>query len=226
VLAHFELAYAQRPRFETRDEARPLFYAEGLVKLGVSPRALMRCHGLDTGQIDLLKYSADQPRVPAGNGRESGEWISGQGGQQYAQNKPPWPNLPYQMLPVGGSDGEGGGWRGGGGEDVPAGPPAPVPDNAVGVGKYAGESIPARSPARNFTTDEREEINRIGGETGCHTCGTKEPGTNSGNFIPDHQPPSSLNSSGDPQRLYPQCINCSRQQGLGIARQLRSGGSR
>jgi hypothetical protein len=47
----------------------------------------------------------------------------------------------------------------------------------------------------------------------CHTCGTGDPGTKSGNFVPDHQPPTGINASGQPQRLYPQCLNCSRQQG-------------
>jgi hypothetical protein len=96
--------------------------------------------------------------------------------------------------------------------------------SAVGIGEHAGESIAARSAGRNFTTAERAEINRIGSQTGCHTCGTTNPGTKSGNFVPDHQPASALNVSGGPQRLYPQCINCSREQGLEIARQLSQGG--
>ena len=93
----------------------------------------------------------------------------------------------------------------------------------VGVGAHAGESIAARSAARNFTAAERAEINRIGSKTGCHTCGTTNPGTKSGNFVPDHQPPSSLNPPGGPQQLYPQCIGCSREQGLELARQLSQG---
>jgi hypothetical protein len=77
TLAHFELAYARLPRFDTRDGAKSLFYADGFLRLGVSPRALMLARGLDTRQLDLLKYSPDQPRVPAGHGRQSGEWTSG-----------------------------------------------------------------------------------------------------------------------------------------------------
>ncbi len=95
---------------------------------------------------------------------------------------------------------------------------------AVGIGEHAGESIAARSVGRDFNAAERAEINRIGSETGCHTCGAKNPSTKSGNFVPDHQPPSALNPTGTPQRLYPQCINCSREQGLEIARQLQVGG--
>lgn len=101
-----------------------------------------------------------------------------------------------------------------------------VAKGTTGLGKHAGESIPARSAARDFTAAERAEVNAIGAKTGCHTCGTTNPGTRSGNFVPDHQPPSALNANGGPQRLYPQCINCSREQGLEIARKLRQGGQR
>ncbi len=83
----------------------------------------------------------------------------------------------------------------------------------IGPGPFAGESIAARGPERSFTAVEREQINRIGSETGCHSCGTKEPGTRRDNFVPDHQLPSALNPFGGAQRLYPQCLLCSRRQG-------------
>ena len=89
-------------------------------------------------------------------------------------------------------------------------------------GPYAGESIPARGPQQTFTPAERAGINQMGKSTGCHTCGTTTPGTKSGNFVPDHQPVSSLNGNNAPQRLYPQCIDCSREQGLATARELRA----
>lgn len=88
----------------------------------------------------------------------------------------------------------------------------------IGNGPFAGESIPARGPARDFTPSERSEINRIGSETGCHTCGRTDPGTSSRNFVPDHQPPNARNPSGRPQRLYPQCLTCSRRQGNWLSR--------
>jgi len=88
-------------------------------------------------------------------------------------------------------------------------------------GPFAVESIPARSPARDFTAVERAEIDRIGNIYGCHTCGTRDPGTLGGGFILDHQPVSALNSQNLPQRLFPQCLNCSRNQGLAAARALR-----
>jgi hypothetical protein len=83
----------------------------------------------------------------------------------------------------------------------------------IGPGPFAGESIPARGPGRDFTSAERKEINRIGSESGCHTCGIEDPGTLRGNFVPDHQPPNALNQIGRAQRLYPQCISCSDFQG-------------
>jgi len=88
----------------------------------------------------------------------------------------------------------------------------------IGQGPFAGESIPARGPERDFTTSERREINRIGSETGCHTCGRKDPGTTSGNFILDHQPPSGLNSTSKPQSLLPHCLTCSLRQGGWVSR--------
>ena len=88
-------------------------------------------------------------------------------------------------------------------------------------GNYAGHSIVARSPAQSFTNAERASINAIGRTTGCHTCGALFPGTKSGNFVPDHQPVTRLNFYSTPQRLFPHCISCSRDQGLATARFLR-----
>jgi RHS repeat-associated protein len=87
-------------------------------------------------------------------------------------------------------------------------------------GPFAGDSIPARGPDRDFTPGEREAVNEIGKKTGCHTCGSKNPGTKSGNFVPDHQPSSGANTNGESQRLYPHCLRCSQRQG-GEVRQLK-----
>jgi hypothetical protein len=88
----------------------------------------------------------------------------------------------------------------------------------IGPGRYAEESIPARGPERDFTTAERTEINRIGAKSGCHTCGILEPGTALGSYVPDHQPPTRWNPLGRTQRLFPQCLTCSRRQGYWIMR--------
>jgi hypothetical protein len=86
----------------------------------------------------------------------------------------------------------------------------------IGPGPFAGGSLPARGPGRDFNDFERREGNRYFYETGCHTCGTFNPGTVLGNCILDHQPPNALNRLGRPQQLYPQCATCSRNQGLAI----------
>ena len=89
------------------------------------------------------------------------------------------------------------------------------------IGPFANESIPARNKSQKFTDAERKEINRIGRQTGCHTCGTTDPGTKLGNFIPDHQPVSKFVPDGTPQRLYPQCKKCSLTQGGTVRTQSR-----
>lgn len=80
-------------------------------------------------------------------------------------------------------------------------------------GPFAKKSIPARSKDKTFTKEEREQINKIGRTDGCHTCGSKDPGTKSGDFIPDHQPSSALVPDGTPQELLPHCKGCSTKQG-------------
>ena len=92
----------------------------------------------------------------------------------------------------------------------------------IGPGPFARESIEARSPNTDFRAAERQEINRIGGSFGCHTCGSLDPGTLSRNFVPDHQPPSAWNPLSRQQRLYPQCRWCSGFQG-GNVNSLKSG---
>jgi hypothetical protein len=88
-------------------------------------------------------------------------------------------------------------------------------------GPFADGSIPARGPERDFTAEERRAVNDIGNSTGCHTCGSRVPGTTSGNWIPDHQPPSQLNEGGGAQQLYPHCKKCSNSQGGKVTQALR-----
>ena len=54
--------------------------AEEALAKGASPRALLKALGLDGASLDARKFNPDQPRVPAGNGRESGRWTSGESG--------------------------------------------------------------------------------------------------------------------------------------------------
>lgn len=99
--------------------------------------------------------------------------------------------------------------------------PMQMKNSTLEPGPYAEDSIPARGPGRDFTPDERRQINEIGQRAGCHTCGTRDPGTKGGNFALDHQPPNNLNPNNMPQRLYPHCIGCSRRQGGDVTTALR-----
>jgi hypothetical protein len=98
--------------------------------------------------------------------------------------------------------------------------------SAIPIGPYARESIPARGPERNFSAEERREVDRMGNQHGCHTCGKLTPGSKLGHWVPDHQTPSALSRPGEAQRLYPQCLSCSSRQGGQILQQRkREGGS-
>ncbi|MEO3809909.1 polymorphic toxin-type HINT domain-containing protein [Sphaerisporangium sp. B11E5] len=92
------------------------------------------------------------------------------------------------------------------------------PDDVCSVGPYAEEWIPARDKGRQWTQDEVDQNNRNGDHFGCHTCGTRDPGTPRGTWVKDHQPPSEWVPDGTPQRLYPQCRSCSSKQGGWVRR--------
>ena len=89
----------------------------------------------------------------------------------------------------------------------------------IGPGQFACESIPAQGPGR-LNADARTQNNKNGDQYGCQTCGTDNPGTPSGNWVGDHQPPSGLNIFGSAQRIYPQCLACSLRQGGAVMRIL------
>jgi hypothetical protein len=93
--------------------------------------------------------------------------------------------------------------------------------SGIGIGPYAREAIPARSGTRDWTPEEREEVNRLGYSYGCHTCGDRDPGTASGYFVLDHQTATRLNRPGDRQFLFPQCITCMYRQGGLISNAVR-----
>ena len=97
ALAHIHLAHANLPRCD-EERALRLFVADELVEAGVTPRALMKAQGFDPAPLALLKYNPDQPRVPAGSGRESGEWTSDGGGAGVPA--PPAATVPARLPPV------------------------------------------------------------------------------------------------------------------------------
>jgi hypothetical protein len=75
-LAAILLAQSGLPEID-EDVAYRLSLAARLIDAGVTPRELPRELGLNPVQLDVSKYDENQPRVPAGNGRESGQWTSG-----------------------------------------------------------------------------------------------------------------------------------------------------
>ncbi|QBR71112.1 hypothetical protein CU048_07245 [Beijerinckiaceae bacterium] len=79
ALAHIHLSHAGLPPC-TDEQVLRLFVADELLDSGVAPAELMKAQGFDLSPMALLKFNPDQPRVPAGSGRESGQWSGGGSG--------------------------------------------------------------------------------------------------------------------------------------------------
>ncbi len=88
AMAAFHLTLSRLDRLGRADaDAHRLFLADGLLRAGLEPEVLVKA--LDLGERDdLARYSPDQPRVPAGSGRSSGEWTAGSGGGDPAPRTP------------------------------------------------------------------------------------------------------------------------------------------
>ncbi len=79
-LAQIHLAHSGlRPPEDLRTAACRLFIAESAMKAGMSSRAVLQALKISGSYVDAIEkaYSPDEPRVPAGSGRTSGEWTSG-----------------------------------------------------------------------------------------------------------------------------------------------------
>jgi hypothetical protein len=74
ALAHIHLAFTGLPRLESANDAYRLYLAGALLDDGLPPREMLAELGLDRTMRQLDKFDPDQPRVPAGSGRESGQW--------------------------------------------------------------------------------------------------------------------------------------------------------
>ncbi len=75
--AHIHLAHTGlHPLDDFQSAAYRLRMARGALDHGASPRAVFEALHLDARYIDTLEklYNQDQPRVPAGSGRISGQW--------------------------------------------------------------------------------------------------------------------------------------------------------
>ena len=82
AMAAMYIALAKLPTLhDPSDSACRLFIADGLMAEGVSPRDILNALDFDPAPLDEVdkRYNPDQPRVPAGSGKTSGEWTSGDG---------------------------------------------------------------------------------------------------------------------------------------------------
>lgn len=73
------LALVKLPKIaDPKDAARRLFIADGLMAKGVEPIDIWKSLDFDPALLDsLCKFDPDEPRVPAGSGKPSGEWTNG-----------------------------------------------------------------------------------------------------------------------------------------------------
>jgi RHS repeat-associated protein len=84
-------------------------------------------------------------------------------------------------------------------------------DLVLGPGPHAREGV-ALVDGDIDAPGVRELVDEAGNKYGCHTCGSKDPKTPSGRFVPDHTPASAL-SGGNQQTAWPHCLQCARIQG-------------
>jgi hypothetical protein len=92
-LAYIHLAHARLGELgDACDAAQRLFIVDGFMKAGMSPRAVFEALRITPAYIDAVEkfFNPDQPRVPAGSGRTSGEWTDSEetSGEGAARDKP------------------------------------------------------------------------------------------------------------------------------------------
>jgi len=75
-------------------EVASLYYA----KMGYNSPTLAAIIEITASDEAFLKYSPDQPRVPAGNGRESGRWTDGSG--EASTTEPEYPDAITPVYPI------------------------------------------------------------------------------------------------------------------------------
>lgn len=75
TLARVNLALIRLHRADA--SPRQLLFIDAFLRAGLSPSALQNLLSKKRIAAVFAKYSADQPRVPAGNGLVSGRWTAG-----------------------------------------------------------------------------------------------------------------------------------------------------
>jgi hypothetical protein len=95
TLAAMHLALSGLERLKQPEaDAHRLFLVDGLLKSGIEAGAIVDAIEAGASAVERLhKFNQDQPRVPAGRGRTSGEWTasgdsSGDGGRPEAEVNP------------------------------------------------------------------------------------------------------------------------------------------
>lgn len=88
-------------------------------------------------------------------------------------------------------------------------------------GPYTGGRAQGPGPFKRPTEAQRREVDALGAVFGCHTCGTRTPGTRSGRWIFDHQTPSAMGGPDAGRWGGPQCSACRAWSGGVITNILR-----
>jgi hypothetical protein len=91
ALATMHLALSQVAQLDQPEaDAQRLFLADGLLNAGFEANAIIDAIEAGGGALERIqKFDPDQPRVPAGSGRTSGEWTStGDGSSELPQLAP------------------------------------------------------------------------------------------------------------------------------------------
>lgn len=223
ALANLRLIFSRLPKPTDGAAVKRLALAEQILDDGLAPASLMTALWPQPADAALRRYNRDEPRVPAGHGVESGRWTFGDAGRTprttdgrakivvatsagardesdeerrlFEERERLGETTPQEEAAHG---------RG-----IDPGPTLPA---GIGPGPFARRSTPA-GPTPKPCPAQQKELNTYLKEDGCHTCGTTDPGTKSGDAVGDHQDPTALVSPGTPQRYFPQCIRCSRVQG-------------
>lgn len=99
---HLVLSHVDRLR-EPEADAHRLFLADSLLENGAEPGVIVDACASGDIAFDQLrkKYNPDEPRVPAGSGRTSGQWTTGDGPSQ----QPSSVVNPETVTPVGNTKG-------------------------------------------------------------------------------------------------------------------------
>jgi RHS repeat-associated protein len=87
------------------------------------------------------------------------------------------------------------------------------PRHLLYPGEYAVEGVRVDP---NPLREQRDAVNRLGQQFGCHHCGSPISGLPAGRWVLDHMPANGLNEEGEPQLGFPQCFGCMRQQGPAV----------